>query len=113
MTQKKDNTKIGETQIMHCGLKATIISYRTSTDIDIQFEDGTIRQHVGMPRFRQKCLTHPCKNILFNKYKLNKIAFQYNNKSYFYVIYTEGFSEFTDIMCIDDMKKQINKNTVL
>ena len=33
---------VGEKRLMNCGLYATCIAYRTSTDLDVQFEDGTI-----------------------------------------------------------------------
>lgn len=39
----KKDIHLGETSMMDNGINATIIEYRTSTDIDIQFEDGTIR----------------------------------------------------------------------
>ena len=48
---KKIN-RVGETRIMTNGMKATIIEYRTSTDIDVKFADGTIRKHVRYPHFR-------------------------------------------------------------
>lgn len=34
--------KVGEIRTMNCGMKATIIQYRKSIDIDVQFEDGYI-----------------------------------------------------------------------
>ena len=34
--------RLGEVRVMNCGLKAKIIAYRHSTDIDVMFEDGTI-----------------------------------------------------------------------
>lgn len=52
----KDRTKteyIKETRIMKCGLKATIIEYRNSCDIDVQFENGIIRQHMTMSSFKR------------------------------------------------------------
>ncbi len=49
----KDN-RIGESKVMHCGLKATVIAYRNSRDIDVEFEDGTIRTHVYYCNF-QRC----------------------------------------------------------
>lgn len=52
----KDRTKtkyIKETRTMRCGLKATVIEYRNSTDIDVQFENGIIRQHMTMSSFKR------------------------------------------------------------
>jgi hypothetical protein len=47
--QKIDRT--GETRIMNCGMKATIIAYRGATDIDVQFEDGTIVRNKNYHNF--------------------------------------------------------------
>ena len=44
---------IGTTKTMNCGLKATVIAYRGCRDIDVQFEDGTIREHTAMQYFRK------------------------------------------------------------
>ena len=45
------DSKIGETREMRNGMKATIIAYRTSTDMDLRFEDGTIREHARYHHF--------------------------------------------------------------
>ena len=37
--------RVGEKRMMSCGMVAEIIEYRRSDDIDIRFEDGTIRRH--------------------------------------------------------------------
>lgn len=53
---KKDRSKkehINETRTMKCGLKATIIEYRNSNDIDVQFENNNIRQHMKMSSFKR------------------------------------------------------------
>ena len=44
-------SRIGETRTMYNGQKATIIAYRNSVDIDVQFEDGIVREHVRYPHF--------------------------------------------------------------
>ena len=36
---------------MNCGLKATIIEYRNASDIDVQFENKAIRQHMTKNNF--------------------------------------------------------------
>lgn len=43
---KKTIDRIGEERVMGCGMKAKIIVYRKATDIDIEFEDGSIRRNV-------------------------------------------------------------------
>ena len=39
------NDRIGERRMMNCGSYATIIKYRGSTDLDVEFDDGTILTH--------------------------------------------------------------------
>ena len=45
--------RIGETNIANNGLKMTIIAYRRASDIDIQFEDGTIAKHRTYTNFKK------------------------------------------------------------
>lgn len=98
--------RIGQTHTMSCGMKATIIAYRKSTDIDVQFEDGHIREHKAISEFNEGQIAHPT-NILFDTYKLNKVAFVFHDKTYFYVTYAENDSEVSEVMCIDDMKQKL------
>lgn len=51
-----NSTRIGETNLMKCGMHATITAYRSSSDIDVQFEDGTILCGVSYRRFVLKDL---------------------------------------------------------
>ena len=44
---------------MNNGLMATIIRYRSCSDIDVQFEDGTIVTNKQMSHFRQGNIAHP------------------------------------------------------
>ncbi len=41
-TQTVKSSCLGETRMMNCGMKATCIKYNNSSDIDVQFEDGTV-----------------------------------------------------------------------
>lgn len=97
---------IGQTNIMKCGMKATIIAYRKYADIDVQFEDNVICKHKSLSNFQEGRIGHPT-NIIFGKYKLEKVAFQFHNKTYFYVTYAENDSEISEVMCIDDMKRKL------
>lgn len=106
----KKTYRIGQTHTMSCGMKATIIAYRKSTDIDVQFEDGHIREHKAIGEFNKGQIAHPT-NILFDTYKLDKVAFQFHDKTYFYVTYTKKDSEISEIMCIDDMKQKLPELT--
>lgn len=62
-TMKKKSIKfskihIGETKIMNCGLKATIIDYRRSNDIDVRFENGAVitnKQYTAFARGQIAC----------------------------------------------------------
>ena len=101
-----ENDYIGQTHTMNCGLKATIISYKNSHDIDIQFEDGTVRKHSELKHFKNGNVAHPT-NVLFDTYKLNRAAFVFHDKTYFYVTYTENDYETLDVMCVDDMKQKL------
>lgn len=102
----KKTYRIGQTRMMSCGMQATIIAYRGTNDIDIQFKDGTIREHKTMSEFNNGKIAHPT-NILFDTYKLDKVAFQFHDKTYFYVTYTKNNSEISEVMCIDDMKQKL------
>lgn len=48
-----------ETHMMSCGLTATIIAYRRSDDIDIEFEDGEIVRHKKLDSLRKGVIAHP------------------------------------------------------
>lgn len=43
--------KLGVTKMMNCGLKATVITYRDSHDIDLQFENNIIVPHKAWNSF--------------------------------------------------------------
>ncbi len=50
--KKLTTNRLGETRVMHCGISATVIAYRTSHDLDIQFENGPIRKHITYASFK-------------------------------------------------------------
>lgn len=49
---------IGETVMMNCGLRATIIGQRNNNDIDIQFEDGKIIKNKSYACFLKGGIAH-------------------------------------------------------
>ena len=51
ISRKTDIT--GETRVMNCGLKATVIEYRNANDLDVQFENGVIIQNKSKDSFRK------------------------------------------------------------
>ena len=50
--------RLGETRMMNCGMKATIIRYGNNTDIDVCFEDGTIVEHKTYNAFEKGRIAH-------------------------------------------------------
>ena len=45
--------RLGETRIMNCGMKATIIRYENADDINICFEDGKVIEHRTYNSFKK------------------------------------------------------------
>lgn len=53
------HNRLGETIRSRCGMLMTIIAYRSSRDIDVQFEDGTIVEHREYQAFKLQKIAHP------------------------------------------------------
>ena len=51
--------RLGETRMMNCGMKATIIRYNTSKEIDVRFEDGTVVKHKSYSKFKKGKIANP------------------------------------------------------
>lgn len=96
----------GKTKMMNCGLKATIIQHNGCNDIDIKFEDGTICKHTTFKAFNRSSIPHPT-GVLFNKYKMNGVAFKFHDTTYFYVTCVDDGKEIVEIMSIDNMKQKM------
>lgn len=56
---KSEKKHIGETRVMNCGLKATIIKYDSTDNITIQFEDNCIATHKTYSNFKRGVIKHP------------------------------------------------------
>ena len=69
MAVRKD--RLGEVRVMNCGLKAKIIAYRGNKDMDVMFEDGTIRYNVSYRSFENGSLTNDKSNV--NKSRLGEV----------------------------------------
>ena len=54
--------RLGEESVATNGMKIKIIEYRSSDDIDVQFEDGVIAQHKQYSSFKSGKISHPLKN---------------------------------------------------
>ena len=65
------NSRLGEIRKMNNGMLVTIIAYRTSIDIDVQFEDGTIVYHKTYDSFRKGAIANPNYKI---KSKINRLG---------------------------------------
>lgn len=50
--------RIGEKQMMNCGVMAEIIDYRNAKDIDVKFEDGYIRKNIRYDNFKRGKVTY-------------------------------------------------------
>lgn len=96
---------LGRVKTMNCGLKATIIHLNEYKDINVKFEDGTICKNTTMMAFNRSSIPHPT-GVLFNKYRMNGVAFRFHNTTYFYVTYVENGKEIVEIMSIDNMKQK-------
>ena len=62
-TRKRNSSIINKEVVMKNGQKAKCIAYRKSTDIDIQFEDGTILEHKSKYNFLAGIIPNPNKSI--------------------------------------------------
>ena len=51
--------RLGETNMMNCGMKATIIRYGNAMDIDVRFEDGAIAKCKGYKEFKKGSIANP------------------------------------------------------
>ena len=54
----KKQTILNQTKLMNCGMKCKVIDYNNAKDITVQFEDGTIREHCSMDKFRSGCISN-------------------------------------------------------
>ena len=57
MATKTD--RLGETKMMNCGMKATIVRYGRYEDIDVRFEDGSIVEHKAYSAFKKGEIANP------------------------------------------------------
>lgn len=51
--------RLGETRMMNCGMKATIIRYGNAGDIDVRFEDRAIAKRKGYREFKKGKIANP------------------------------------------------------
>lgn len=58
---------IGETKLMNCGMEATIIAYRSSKDVDVQFQNGEIATHKSLSNFKRGAIIYPTAQEMINR----------------------------------------------
>ncbi len=66
-----DYKRVGETRVMNCGEEVVIIAYRSFTDIDIKFPDGTVKEHCNYARFEAGKIAKPAKSHLGERVLMN------------------------------------------
>lgn len=66
--------RTGETRRAKNGMMMTIVDYRRSTDIDVQFEDGTICKNIAIKHFYEGNVRHPLYNTTQLKNTVQKIG---------------------------------------
>lgn len=64
MASIKDRT--GETNYSYYGQLMTIVKYRNATDLDVEFEDGTIVKHKHYRNFVGRCIRNPNRPSVYN-----------------------------------------------
>ena len=57
-TKVSAKDRLGETNMMNCGMEATIIRYENSRDIDVRFEDGKVVGHKAYGTFKKGEIAH-------------------------------------------------------
>ena len=66
------NDRIGKTTTANNGIKMTIIEYRNCSDIDVQFEDGTVVKHKTYNNFIKGEIANPVANNVYHKRLKNR-----------------------------------------
>ena len=74
-SSKKVSRK-GEATMATNGQKMTIIEYHNRNNIDVQFEDGTIRKHISYRQFCSGRVHNPNKSVHETKSSIVKASFQ-------------------------------------
>ena len=70
--QMSKSYRIGEKCVCTNEMIATIIAYRSYHDIDVQFDDGLVVEHISYARFFQRSVPHPDHKVVFWPRNLGK-----------------------------------------
>lgn len=68
----ENSYRVGEKIVCSNEMIATVIAYRSYHDIDIQFDDGLVVEHISYARFFQGGVPHPDHKPVIWPYKLEK-----------------------------------------
>ena len=80
-TKASVENRLDETQMMKCGMKATIIRYNGVRDIDVRFEDGTVVEHRHYAQFKRGDIAH------------QSLRLSYGSKDFHDFICKQGFKD--------------------
>ena len=68
-----NSSRIGESVVAKNGLKATIVGYRNSRSIDVEFEDGVVVTNKSYSDFKNGYIAHPTTSIV-NSFRNKRIG---------------------------------------
>lgn len=74
MKNYKVKDKIGQKNIARNGMEMTIVGYRNSHDIDVQFQDGTIVYNKHYKNFKDGFVAHPSKKNKVGETSMSSIG---------------------------------------
>ena len=80
-TKASAENRLDETQMMKCGMKATIIRYNGVRDIDVRFEDGTVVERRHYAQFKRGDIAH------------QSLRLSYGSKDFHGFICKQGFKD--------------------
>lgn len=106
----KCTTHINESNYAKNGLKMTIVAYRNSKDLDIQFEDDVIVTHKGYSAFKAGSIAHPNRPlrgfpVTINHIKITGIAYQTEHGPNLFCKCTKCLKK--DILTYDEIENHI------
>lgn len=95
-----NNPHIGKTSMSSNGQMMTIIAYRGVTDIDVRFEDGSIREHVRYGNFSKGTIANP------NQVIKSSFEFKYDVDG---IKVSKGVKKIVDYLLINKREFQLEK----
>lgn len=78
--------RVGETRVMNCGMKATIIRYGGYNDIDVRFEDGAVAEHKTYGAFKKSGIANSNIKASAKKTSWRNLDDELRYGSYYYSI---------------------------